>query len=132
MAKRKSIGSGRPSEAMIGYCRALRFDNPSSLICFSGTAPTNPDGSVYATGDPAAQTTHILEMMKETLQKLGASMKDVVRTRIFVVDILDNWEAVGKAHGEFFGEIRPATTMVGTSGLVHPDMLVEIDADAVI
>ena len=132
MTKRRSIGSGRPTEAMMGYCRALRFDNPSSLICFSGTAPTNADGSVAFVGDPYGQTKHILEMMKENLGKLGASLENVVRTRIYVVDILNNWEVVGKAHGEFFGEIRPATTMVGTSGLVHPDMLVEIDADAIL
>ena len=132
MVERRSVGSGRPSEAELGYCRALRLDNPSSMICFSGTASTNPDGTIAFVGDPYAQTNRILEMMRSALEQLGASLKDVVRTRIYVVDILKNRQAVAKAHGELFGDIRPSCTMIGTSGLVHPDMLVEIDADAVI
>ena len=132
MVQRKNISSGRPTESFIGYCRAVRLDNPSSLICFSGTTSFNPDGTVSAVGDPYGQTKHILETMKSSLEQLGASLQDVVRTRVYVVDMLKNWEEVAKAHGEVFGEIRPACTMIGTSALAYPEMLVEIDADAVI
>ena len=132
MAKRKSVHTGRPSEDFGGYCRAISFDNPSKLVIFGGTAATNPDGSIAYVGDVYAQTRLVLEMMKENLEKLGSSMKDVVRTRIYVVDIRKNSEAAARAHGEFFRDIRPTSTMIGTDGLAHPDMLVELDADAVI
>ncbi len=132
MVERKSASSGRPIEAQAGFSRAIRLDNVSSYICVAGNAATNPDGSVFAPGDYYAQTKHILGLIKGYLEQVGASLENVVRTRVYVVDIQKNWEAVGKAHGEVFSDIRPTSTMIGTSALVHPDMVVEIDADAVL
>ncbi|MEE9199000.1 MAG: RidA family protein [Dehalococcoidia bacterium] len=131
MVQKKSVSSGRPTEAQAGFCRAIRLDDVSSYICVAGNAATNPDGSVYAPGDYYAQTKHILEtLIKGYLEQVGASLENVVRTRVYVVDIQKNWEVVARAHGEVFGDIRPTATMIGTSALVHPDMVVEIDADA--
>ena len=133
MIQKKSVGSGRPIEAQAGFSRVIRLDNVSSRICISGNAATNPDGSVHAPGDYYAQTKYILgDLIKGYLEQVGASLENVVRTRVYVVDIQRNWEAVAKAHGEVFGNIRPTTTMIGTSALGHPDMVVEIDADAAI
>lgn len=133
MSKRSQVESGRPLEAKFGFCRAVRVDNPSSHIFIAGNASTNPDGSVYAPGDHYAQTKHILEdLIGGYLKQAGASLEKVVRTRVFVVDVQNHAEEVGRAHGEVFGDIRPVCTLLGTDALVHPDMVVEIDADAVI
>jgi enamine deaminase RidA (YjgF/YER057c/UK114 family) len=133
MAKKTSVGSGRPAEAQAGFCRAIRVENPLALIAVSGNASTNPDGSVYAPRDHYAQTKYILTtLIKGYLEQSGASLENVIRTRIFVVDLPHHFAEVARAHGEVFGSIRPVSTMVGTDALVHPDMVVEIDADAVV
>ena len=125
---RTNISSGSPFEKPIGFSRAVRVGN---VIWVGGTAPIGADGKTFGVGDPAAQTRRCFEIISEALGKAGAEMKHVVRTRMFVTDIA-NWEAVGRAHGEVFGDIRPAATMVEVSGLIDPDWLVEIEADAVI
>lgn len=126
--ERKNISSGSPYEKQIGFSRAVRAGN---TIWISGTAPIGADGKTVGAGDPAAQTRRCLEIIAETLAKAGAGLEHVVRTRMFVTDAA-NWEAVGRVHGEVFGDIRPAATMVEVSGLIDPDWLVEIEADAVL
>ncbi len=116
-----------PREAIVGYSRAVRIGN---LIEASGTAPIH-QGQVPAPGDPYEQTRVVLRIIEEALARAGASLDDVIRTRIYVTDIRHR-EAVGRAHGEVFGSIRPATTMVQVAALIHPDMLVEIEATAVV
>lgn len=121
------VYSGAPWEEHAGYCRALRADD---RIFVTGTVAIEPDGSVHAPGDGYAQAARALDIIRKALAELGAGPKHVTRTRMFVTDI-DRWKEFGRAHAEFFGEDRPTTTMVEVRRLMHPDMLIEIEADAV-
>jgi enamine deaminase RidA (YjgF/YER057c/UK114 family) len=123
---RKNISSGTPWENIVGYSRAVRVGNH---IHVAGTTAVDEKGQVVGKGDPGTQTRRILEIIGKALEEAGASLKDVVRTTIYVTDIAQ-WEAVGKAHGEVFSRVKPATTMVEVSRLVSDDMMVEIAAEA--
>ncbi|HET9979259.1 MAG TPA: RidA family protein [Ktedonobacterales bacterium] len=125
---RQNIGSGRPWEAIVGYSRAVRV---GQMIHVAGTTSVDDAGNVVGAGDPGAQTTQALRIIEAALKQLGASMRNVVRTRIYVTNIAD-WEAIGAAHGAFFRDIRPAATMIEVSRLIDPALLVEIEAEAIV
>jgi enamine deaminase RidA (YjgF/YER057c/UK114 family) len=127
MSKRRLVSSGSPYEPIVGFSRAVRV---GGIVAVGGTT-AGSSGKPVAIGDPAAQTKAILEIIAKALEDAGAGLKDVIRTRIYLVDIA-HWEAVGRVHGEFFGAIRPASSILQVTRFINPDWLVEIEADAVL
>ena len=128
MIDKRSVSSASPFEAKFGFCRARRIDR---VVHVAGTAPIGPDGKTFGVGDPAAQARRCFDIAKEALQALDADISDVVRTRMFLTRI-DDWEVIGAVHGEYFGDVRPVSTMVEVSRLIDPDWRIEIEVEALI